>query len=137
MRRCREEKRKEREKKRPRRRGRGGRGRSTFFLFLLVAFFPPFRPARFCLSLCLSLIPSPSWDSLSLCHSIDRINNRYEKYVNATDGGRGGPGDGGRDAFGEAHSLLLGKLAALQTRCDEAAAASDRAVRAGINADIR
>ena len=62
---------------------------------------------------------------------------RYEKYVTATDGGRGGPGDGGRDAFGEAHSQLLGKLAALQTRCDEAAAASDRAMRAGINADIR
>lgn len=67
------------------------------------------------------------------------FDRRYEKYVNATDGGRGGPGDGtgGRDAFGEAHSQLLGKLAALQTRCDEAAAASDRAVRAGINADIR
>lgn len=104
----------------------------------------PTSPSRLLRSLARSvfiyfrLSPSLSRDEQPLSQA-KQNPKRYEKYVNATDGGRGnGPdGTGGRDAFGEAHSLVLGKLAALQTRCDEAAAASDRAVRAGINADIR
>jgi hypothetical protein len=124
---------KRKEKKRRRRRGRGGHGGQNLFCCCCL---PSFRPTSFCFSLSLSpLSLIPSRDSPPIIQS-NRFN-RYEKYVNATDSGRGGPGDGGRDAFREAHSLLLGKLAALQTRCDEAAAASDRAVRAGINADIR
>lgn len=96
----------------------------------------PFRP--FAPSLRFSSHPHLRFSlSFYYCSLCDTKKRRYEKYVDASDGGRGGGPDGHSDAFGEAHSLLLGKLAALQTRCDEAAAASDRAVRAGINADIR